>query len=135
VDRAAWSVRSEAAGRLAGRADADLGYVVWVEEYNRGLSDPDDEPEDVVQVLINLAGGGVRHLPRVPQPSWVRRPGSPWISLVLEEDRPDRVADIRSLLRGRELIAVYGRPNVLVECRFTFDATGSVQVHRNRVSQ
>lgn len=120
---------------LAGRVDTRHDYVVWVEEYTRGLPGPEDDPDDMVDVLINLDGAGVRHLPRTPQPPWVRRPGSPWISLALEEDRPDLVTDIQSLtLHDDELVALYARGGPVKKCRFIFGAPGGVRVDRTAVN-
>jgi hypothetical protein len=108
---------------LTGLAEPGSGRVVWVEEHTGNLSDPEavHYPDDFVDVMINLAGAGVQHLPRISQPGWIKRPGSPWICVALDDDRPDRVGEIPFLrFFGDDLVIVHEKGLGYKACRFAF---------------
>jgi len=108
---------------LTGFTEPASGRVVWVEEHTGDLSDPEavHYPEDFVDVIVNIGGPGVQHLPRISQPGWIKRPGSPWISVALDDDRPDRVGGIPFLrFFGDDLVAVYQKGLGHRACRFIF---------------
>lgn len=116
---------------MGGWADPENDRVAWIEEHCFGPYTAEDDMAEMAELVIHLAGSGVRHLPPLPQPGWILRPGSPWVSLPLVEGRGGRLAEIHSLeLSGNAVVATYDFGFGELWCRYTIGTSdqGEAQV-------